>query len=472
MHLDFFPPYYFFNILTFFTAAGGDKAARGNGSSSRMSGIFWEQERQPNLCEAASGFTFSTINLLVAIPMALVDLTVSGLLAVWSLILGLLLPILEAAQSGLAALAEVLGITEMPADTDLLVPGLAVTLLATIYAEHRHGISGHQLASKYSLMATGLLWLGALHAAPSFAVAPSLVVVSLALGAASFLPGLVVAMAANFRPTALTGSAFGGLLEVAGGLSRLLNLEAGLVLVIAAFGYPELLSGLAAVSEGAELLQYLCALPLCACILVYSTLKLQQTPLRSEDSHDGAPTVNGTAVGLREGPSSAAPETEAAPVEAVEPVPEEEQAANAAEETIGSVEDEAAEAEVAPVSDVTTEPETPVQPADESQQQPEEAKTEEAVEPIEVKEDILLAKIKSQLCGLAGGLCGRLSALVCVVRGWLAALGSLPWLRISLMLTTSGSHLLAAAAWNVLAANQLTLLLPLFTLVLPVLLDR
>ena len=220
-----------------------------------MSGIFWEQERQPNLCEAASGFTFSTINLLVAIPMALVDLTVSGLLAVWSLILGLLLPILEAAQSGLAALAELLGITEMPAATDLLVPGLAVTLLATIYAEHRHGISGHQLASKYSLMATGLLWLGALHAAPSFAVAPSLVVVSLALGAASFLPGLVVAMVANFRPTALTGSAFGGLLEVAGGLSRLLNLEAGLVLVIAAFGYPELLSGLAAVSEGAELLQ-------------------------------------------------------------------------------------------------------------------------------------------------------------------------------------------------------------------------
>ena len=41
-----------------------------------MSGVFWEAEKQPNLCEAASGFTLSTLNLMVALPMAVVDLLV------------------------------------------------------------------------------------------------------------------------------------------------------------------------------------------------------------------------------------------------------------------------------------------------------------------------------------------------------------------------------------------------------------
>ena len=26
-----------------------------------MSGVFWEADKQPNLCEAASGFTLSTV---------------------------------------------------------------------------------------------------------------------------------------------------------------------------------------------------------------------------------------------------------------------------------------------------------------------------------------------------------------------------------------------------------------------------
>ena len=41
-----------------------------------MSGVFWEADKQPNLCEAASGFTLSTLNLMVAVPMAVVDLLV------------------------------------------------------------------------------------------------------------------------------------------------------------------------------------------------------------------------------------------------------------------------------------------------------------------------------------------------------------------------------------------------------------
>ena len=42
-----------------------------------MSGMFWESEARPNICEAATGFTLSTIDLLVAIPMFLIDLAIA-----------------------------------------------------------------------------------------------------------------------------------------------------------------------------------------------------------------------------------------------------------------------------------------------------------------------------------------------------------------------------------------------------------
>ena len=60
-----------------------------------MSGVFWEADKQPNLCEAASGFTLSTFNLLVAIPMALVDSLVSVTMMLSSLVMVVLAPVLE-----------------------------------------------------------------------------------------------------------------------------------------------------------------------------------------------------------------------------------------------------------------------------------------------------------------------------------------------------------------------------------------
>jgi hypothetical protein len=434
-----------------------------------MSGIFWEQDRQPNLCEAASGFTFSTLNLLVAIPMVLVDLLVSSLLYVWALLLSILLPLAETTSSGLLVLAELAGITELPALTDLVTPGLAVVLLASVYREHRQGSSCHQLAGKYSLAASGLLWLAALHAAVGFAVAPRLTVVSLALSGASFLPGFFVAMTANFRPAALAASS---LLEAASGLANLLMMEAALVVAVAAFGYPELLGGQAAPGEGGELAQYLCAVPFCACVLVYTTLTQPQQPPRGEDQSDGAPTMNGSAVGaaLEEAKSSEEPPATDAP----EPAPTEEagetaapvedQCENAADESVGAIDDNPPAAADPPADDVTAEP-APDQPVNENAE-PEKAPVDE------VKENILLAKIKSRLSCVAGGLYGRLLALIGLVTGWLSALAALPWLTISLALTVAGSHLLSAAAWNVLAGSQLAFALPVVTLVLPLTLDR
>jgi hypothetical protein len=447
-----------------------------------MSGIFWEQERQPNLCEAASGFTFSTINLLVAVPMAVTDLLVTGLLAVWSLAAGLLLPLLEVTQSSLTALAELLGLTEMPAVADLLPTGLAAILLAHIFMEHRQGASGHQLASKYSLVSTGLLWLAAIYAAPDFAAAPRFVAVALALSVASYLPSLLVAMVANFRPTPM--AATNSLQEAAAGLSSLLSMEAALVIVVAAYGGPDLSGSSNTGEEASGLTQYFCAVPLCACLLVYTTLR-RPGPLAEGDNPPHATTMNGSAVPVQE--TTAEPEVAAAaeaPPTAVEATDPAEDSPPESVETVGAVEEGAAvtsEAESTPVEEKATPEETPSPPAAEQIKVDEtdavavvtEANTTNTAE---TKEDVLLAKLKSRLCGLVGSCYGRLAAfvgLLALTAGqWAAAMGRLPWFQIDLAVSTGGSHVLAALAWNVLAANQLAFLLPVFTLVLPALLDR
>ena len=87
-----------------------------------MSGVFWEAEKQPNLCEAASGFTLSTLNLMVAIPMAVVDLLVLATLSLSSLAMVLLSPIIELLTAGFTLVLATLGLEDWSRDQS---PGLA-----------------------------------------------------------------------------------------------------------------------------------------------------------------------------------------------------------------------------------------------------------------------------------------------------------------------------------------------------------
>jgi hypothetical protein len=151
-------------------------------------------------------------------------------------------------------------------------------------------------------------------------------------------------------------------------------------------------------------------------------------------------------------------------------------------ETVGAVEEGAAVTagdETTSVEEKATPEETPSPPAAEPIKVDETdavVATEANTTSAETKEDVLLAKLKSRLCGLVGSCYGRLAAfvgLLAVTAGqWAAAVGRLPWFQIDLALSTGGSHVLAALAWNVLTASQLAFLLPVFTLVLPALLDR
>ena len=75
-----------------------------------MSGVFWEADKQPNLAEAATSFTLSTLNLAVAIPMALVDGLVSVTMFITSMLMIVLGPVLEHLAVLVNMLMELVGL--------------------------------------------------------------------------------------------------------------------------------------------------------------------------------------------------------------------------------------------------------------------------------------------------------------------------------------------------------------------------
>ena len=104
-----------------------------------MSGVFWEAEKQPNLCEAASGFTLSTLNLMVAVPMAVVDLLVYLTLSLASLAMVLLAPLMDIITAGFTMILTALGLEALSREQTLVMLAV-VTMLAGIGHLHRSDI--------------------------------------------------------------------------------------------------------------------------------------------------------------------------------------------------------------------------------------------------------------------------------------------------------------------------------------------
>ena len=147
-----------------------------------MSGVFWEAEKQPNLCEAASGFTLSTLNLMVAIPMAVVDLLVLATLSLSSLAMVLLSPIIELLTAGFTLILATLGLEDWSRDQSLVT--LAVISLVIFQLR---SYSGHALTSALVTQARFWLWLlGFLAVTADTALYPRLVSVALAFQMGSF----------------------------------------------------------------------------------------------------------------------------------------------------------------------------------------------------------------------------------------------------------------------------------------------
>merc|ERR1712004_225923 len=90
-----------------------------------------------------------------------------------------------------------------------------------------------------------------------------------------------------------------------------------------------------------------------------------------------------------------------------------------------------------------------------------------------VKADPLYKRIMAALSSFCSAVVARLSALLAPVLNLVSAitdrLATVPWTSL-LLFTTTGSHLLYAAAWHKLTDNNLAIALPCLTLLLPFLL--
>ena len=390
-----------------------------------MSGVFWEPEKQPNLCEAASGFTLSTVNLMVAIPMAAVDSLVAVTIFLSTTVWTLLGPVMEYLVSGLLMVMELLGLERFsPEQTIIAVVG--VTSLLTIYKQFS-GQKGWKEKMFCSLVThvEGWLLLFSLLALPALdkAVFANVVTLGLALQLAKYC---VAALFTAYYNHALQRKP-NEMDKFATGMKNALDIESSLALLVAAFGYPSF-------SGADEVTAYLCLVPAVALHLV-----LQAEILPHVAPEDQVDCPNGAAVAVAEAPS--------------------------AEETVLEKDlKEPAEAEA--VSDEVV-PEASADAAGDGS-------TVEAIE--DQKTEAMIRRLQGCVAGIYSWLAAKvllvISPVCQLISKLVTAVTSLPWASISLLTFSTASALLYAAAWHQLTSNSLALLLPVCSLVVPAALER
>lgn len=318
-----------------------------------MSGYMWEADKQPNICEAATTFTFSTVNLMIAIPMFLVDLVVSACVSLISLVWLILGPCLEYTKLGCAMLAEALGIDEQPSNLTLVTYLLAGAMVFSVYSNNKKHSQGsvNALLSRVMNFVNGILFFLSVVYMPDFedtVVLPRLITMALVCTAAA---DVIRAMFREFyRHLAQEESQ---LRKFSNGMVDFLNYEGVMFIILAAFGYPSF-------TEADDITKYYFIIPIAALVMTAKKFERAELPTAAP-----AVTTNGSAVAIKE------VETEVEKVEEAAATPE---AAVDAEKE--SAEEEQEVAVTAAATDATDEGKTvePVAAADE--------KKEDAVEPV------------------------------------------------------------------------------------------
>lgn len=394
-----------------------------------MSGVFWEPEKQPNLCEAASGFTLSTVNLAVAIPMAVVDILVAATLFLSTTLWSLLSPLVEYLLSGLVMLMEMVGL-ESPSPDQTLLAVVAFSTVFTIYKQFS-GKTGAKERMFGALMIHVEAWIFLF----TFLSVP-------ALEKAVFANVILLALALQLAKNSIT-YLFTGFYDMslqrkqnemdgfASGMKNALDLESCVALLIAAFGYPSF-------SGTDPTTAYLCLIPFIALHLVVQAEILPN--VCAEDQPDSA---NGEAVAVAES------------LPAEETVLEDLKAGEGAEKVSDEVLPEAAAGDTTAAAGDGSSVET-IQ---------EDKKTE-----------ALIARLKGCVGGLYCWVAGKVLFVISPVCQLLAkiisTITSLPWSCISLFTLSKMSTLLWAWTWYQLTSNNLALLLPVSSLLVPPALEK
>merc|ERR1712088_573835 len=408
-----------------------------------MSGILWDPSQQPDLVESLSTFATSALALSLALPMFLVDMACCLVLSICSLLSAILTPVLELLGQGGALILAATGMEDSWSGTHTLVSILSIYTAVALFLQ----ASGtrQQNFSKLTAMLTGVLWITIFLSCPAYDTAahPQVVLLSLAFAfGAMCLRGLFLEHSGYKHNPAETS-----LDSIAPGYISCVGFEAIGAMVIGAFGYPGL-SGEDAPSR------YYCLVPFIAMQMVYFK------EVAKVDPEAAVARLNGAATEIKEEVSAKIQEVkekiEAAVEKVVDENPEILEAA-AKVEAAGEVAEEKVEELVEAVKETV-----------ETVSEIVEAEVEA------VKADPLFKRIVAALSSFCSAVVARISAVLAPILNLVSAIGdklaTVPWVSLLLLLSTTGSHLLYAAAWHKLTDNPLAIALPCLTLLLPFLL--
>jgi len=420
-----------------------------------MSGFMWEADKQPNICEAASTFTFSSINLLIAIPMFLVDVVFNAVASLLSLIWIVLAPVVEYAMLACAYLSELLGLSELeqPSNLTMVAYLLAGGLVLGVYMDNKKYSQGsiQALISRGMNITTGVLTLLSVLYMPDFedsVVLPKLITMAIICSAAgSAIRGMFREYYSYLKQEESKLRSF------ADGIIAFMETESVLFILMAAFGYPTF-------TQADDLTKYYCTIPFAAMLLIASKWERAEVPVSS------TPLTNGSAVAVKEEEKTVVEEVAATLAEpaAIEKAEDKEADANAEP-------DEKEESAAAPSEDLSdageaSEAVTNGQVVDE--------KKDAAEEPSKVIARVaaLAAAIQGKVCFVVSPvLACAYSLLACTSRP-LAAAYNLPWALICFFLVTNISFILEGVAWLHLTQNNLALALPVLSALVPPFLAR
>merc|ERR1711953_804909 len=411
-----------------------------HGTATKMSGVLWEPSQQPDLVESLSTFANSALTLSLAIPMFLVDIVCCLVLSLTGLLAAILTPALEVLGQGGAMLLAATGMEDSWSGNHTLVTILAV-YSATALILHGSG-TRQQNFSKLTSMVTGLLWITIFLSCSMYTTAahPQVVLLSLAFALGALcLRGLFLEHSGYKHNPAETS-----LDNIAPGYISCLGFEAIGAMVIAAFGYPGL-SGDDAASR------YYCLVPFIAMQMV------DFKDVAKVEPEVSVARLNGAATEIKDEVSSKIQEIQEVCGDKVAEVKEKIEAAG-----------EVAEEKVEELVEAVKETVETVKETMENVSEIVEAEVEA------VKADPLYKRIMAALSSFCSVVAARLSAILAPVLNLVSAitdrLATVPWTSLLLLLTTTGSHLLYAAAWHKLTDNNLAIVLPCLTLLLPFLL--
>jgi len=484
-----------------------------------MSGIFWEPDHQPDLCEAVSGYTLSTVNLALAIPMAIVDLICCGVILIASLTMMVLNPVMDLALCGGAMALELLGVETWTHNTTIVSLLVTYNLVILISSSVGTGSFYQKSFSRLNCNLISIVWLINFLAFPVFenAVFSRVALVSIAIQGAELAVTFLFLEYNNFASAPRENA----MNSIANGILDCFRMEVFAALIISAFGYPSF-------SQDDDITQYFCLAPILALQMIYFT-SVRQTEA-SDPPPAALPFYNGAAVILKD---SAPVETILESILKVQEVEE-----NVVDKIVPevndehkqkddpSIEDDSLQEEDTPTTeDTPNEEDTPkvddISKAEDNPNEddaPEEGAASEIVSAVNtvaavvdekigeakniveeiveeiteevneklnqvtnetaqiIKEDALFKRIQTcvtSLFDLSQTQVLKVTNPVFIVFAKLLSfLLSLPWTTLLLFTLSSSSHFLYSYAWLKLTGNPLAYSLPVLSLLLPLLLPQ